>query len=320
MIKPLIVTLALFMFASVAAGQAEEASLSPAEMLAQARNMTTLQLFESGDTVATLVAAREAVQANVAQLGDGHEQTATARFNLAIVLSLTTAYEEAEQLHKQALAARRALPGGEEAVADSLLALGQMNRNRGHYADAEAQMLEALDLRMGLHAPKTFPVAQVHDELSRLYRVQDRFTEAEEHGLVALRTFEVNLGPSHPLVADRLRELALIHHNVRAYDKAESYYLRAYYIVEAAYGPEAVLTGRALGNLAALYRDKQDIERARTYYERSLTAKRAALGGTHPEVGVALRDLGRLELEAGDRATAEDLLNQAVTLLETALG
>ena len=62
------------MFASVAAGQAEEASLSPAEMLAQARNMTTLQLFESGDTVATLVAAREAVQANVAQLGDGHER------------------------------------------------------------------------------------------------------------------------------------------------------------------------------------------------------------------------------------------------------
>ena len=173
----------------------------------EARNRTTLELFETGDVEAALAAAREAVRANQQALGEGHEQTAAARFNLALILSLRGAYDEAEALHLKALAARRAMPNAGTAVADSLLALGQMNRNRGHYADAEAQMREALALRLTTAGAETAEAAQVHEELSRLYRVQDRFAEAEDHQLAALRVYEMFLGPSHPLVARRLSEL-----------------------------------------------------------------------------------------------------------------
>ncbi|MDP6951232.1 MAG: hypothetical protein QGF53_00585, partial [Alphaproteobacteria bacterium] len=89
MTKSIILALALFAVAAIGAGRAEDAAPSPAEMLAQARNMTTLQLFDTGDMEATLVAAREAARANADALGEGHEQTAAARFNLAMVLSLT---------------------------------------------------------------------------------------------------------------------------------------------------------------------------------------------------------------------------------------
>ena len=85
-------------------------------------------------------------------------------------------------------------------------------------------------------------------EVARLHRGRGRFSAAERHELGAWRVYGVLLGPSHRLVAGRLSELALIHHNARAYDKAESYYQRALAIHEAELGPDSVPVARALGN------------------------------------------------------------------------
>ena len=79
-----------------------------------------------------------------------HTDVATAANNLAACLRGTGAIEEAEALHREALAMRRSSGSDRVAVAESLNNLAGIHLARREYEEAAAMLQETLDLRMSV--------------------------------------------------------------------------------------------------------------------------------------------------------------------------
>ena len=135
---------------------------------------------------------------------------ATSLGNLAVLYQEQGRYDEAEALHKRALAIREK-------------ALGAGARARGH------------------HASRTWPSST---------GLQGRFDEAEPLYLRALEILEKSLGAEHPEVAVSLNNLAELYRAQGRFDEAAPLYERALAVAEAALGPDhpdvaLILTGMA---------------------------------------------------------------------------
>jgi len=152
------------------------------------------------------------------------EEEARKLYRQAVMQLQRSRYDEAAELHLQALALREStLPPGDLAIADSLMALGGLYRNRGWYVEAEPYLTRGLAIRDAALGPDHPAVAHGLMELARVYRTQDRFAEAEPLARRTLRIMERVHGPNDPRVAEVLNELALNFHNQRRYDEALPY-------------------------------------------------------------------------------------------------
>ena len=88
--------------------------------------------------------------------------------------------------------------------------------------------------------------------LADLYRILDRYEEAEPMFKRALAIFEKVLGREHRGVAMSLNGLAQLYVTTGHYEEAESMFKRAIAIFEEALGPGHLKTREALANLSAL--------------------------------------------------------------------
>ncbi|MBF0552746.1 MAG: toll/interleukin-1 receptor domain-containing protein, partial [Deltaproteobacteria bacterium] len=153
----------------------------------------------------------------------------------------------------------------------------------GKYAEAEAPLKDALDIRDQLLEPNYPKIADSLNDLAALYQAQGKYAQAEPLFQRALEIREEVLAPDHPDTATTLNNLAGLYSAEGKYDQAEPLYQRSLNIYAQALGPDHPDTATTLNNLAELYQAQGKYDEAEPLYLRALKIREDALGPDHPD-------------------------------------
>ncbi|MHC5113003.1 MAG: serine/threonine-protein kinase [Planctomycetota bacterium] len=243
-------------------------------------------------------------------LGVGvHTDVATAANNLAVALRALGRLEEAEDLHREALALRQAGTDG-PLVAESLNNLAGVVMSRGAYADAAELLAEALELRRENLGPDHPLVAQTINNLAVVLRRAGDLDAAEPHyreAIARLREVpsvdELALARTLTGHAEILRTRDRPDEARRALDEALA--------LQDRHGPHPSMATTLIA-LARLDQATGDVEAAEAHWRRAVALRRDAYPATHALIGRALVGYGSFLVEVGRPAEAEPLLREAI--------
>jgi tetratricopeptide (TPR) repeat protein len=148
-----------------------------------------------------------------------------------------------------------------------------------------------------------------------LLRATNRLSEAEPLFRRALAIAESWYGPDHPVVANRLNNLAGLLQATNRRSEAEPLYRRALAIDESSYGPDHPEVATGLNNLAELLRATNRLSEAEPLYRRALAIDESSYGPDHPDVARDLNNLALLLQATNRRSEAEPLMARGVRIL-----
>jgi tetratricopeptide (TPR) repeat protein len=121
-----------------------------------------------------------------------------------------------------------------------------------------------------------------------------KFSEALPLAQRAVETAEKALGPSHPIFAQSLFNLAEVYRGQARPTDAEQLHRRALAIREKVLGAKHVDVARSLNNLGGLYREENRFAEAEALIKRALTVREQVLRPDHPETAISLQNLAQL--------------------------
>ncbi|MGE4443248.1 MAG: tetratricopeptide repeat protein [Desulfomicrobium sp.] len=230
-------------------------------------------------------------------------------------------YNEAKELHLQALALREEVFGPNHKVTSiSLNNLALVYQYMGEYDKAEPLFKRVLAIREEFFGSEHLWTSTSLNNLALLYQAMGEYDKAEPLLQRALAIREKALGSEHPLTALSLNNLALLYQDIGEYDKAEPLCKRALAIREKALGSEHPSTATSLNNLALLYQCMGEYDKAESLCKRALAIQEKALGPEHPSTATSLNNLALLYQCMGEYDKAEPLLQRALTIREKTLG
>jgi len=228
---------------------------------------------------------------------------------------------DAEPLLDRALDRRRQLLGAEHPdVADGLVALGHLHRQRSELDAAEHLYADALALREKALGPADPKVAHALNNLARVNWNQGRYREAEPLYRRALAIWEGSLGPDHVDVAHGVNNLGLLCWTMGRYEEAEPLLGRALAIREHTLPPDHPEVAESLNNLGLLLLDQEQYERAEPRLRRSLAILEKAYGPDSVHVARNLNNIAILTARQDRFAEADVAYRRALSILERTLG
>ena len=143
------------------------------------------------------------------RLGQGDEDLARVRSNLAVTLGERGEYDEAESLHQQVLELRLRLFGEDDYdVARSLRSLGVLYYWQSDFERAEPLLRRALEIRRATYGNHDSRVASALSSLGRLLQAKGEFEAAEATLTEALAIRRQRLGDDHHHTALSRKDLA----------------------------------------------------------------------------------------------------------------
>jgi non-specific serine/threonine protein kinase/serine/threonine-protein kinase len=273
-----------------------------------ANTLLNLGLYELG-----VRAARQAVDARRAALGNDDLETLTSIDNLARLLLEHGQPDEAEPLAREALAGRRTRLGESDPdLLTSLSNLASVLNAQGKLDDAEALYREALArCRVGLGVQHRTTLASLNN-LAMLLQDRGDLSEAEPLYREALAGFRATRGDGDP---DTLQLMDNFGFLLQAQDKlaeAEPLYREALAGIRVKLGDEHPQTLAFINNLAGACYTEGKLVEAESLQREALAGRRAKLGDRHPATLESMNNLA-LVLEAqGKAAEAEPLYREVL--------
>jgi serine/threonine-protein kinase len=276
-----------------------------------------IDLFKVSDPMrapGTSATAREVLDAGAAkianELQDEPETRAALLSTLGVVYRNLGAYDKAQPLLEQALAARRQLFGEEHLdVARSLNELGVVLAQRGESAQAEKLFREALLVRQRL-APSSPDVAESLNDLANIMDEKGDVDGAERMYREALAIRRAG-GKESAEVADVLGNLATLQYERSQYAEAEKLFREVLALERRLVGADHPDIAVAMNNLAAVLQVEGHFDAAEALDRQTLALRRKTLGAAHPDVATSLYNLGVLLVDRGQYAEAEGLVREA---------
>jgi nephrocystin-3 len=291
--------------------------------------------------------------------GPDEPNTATNLHKFAEEFRKAGNYDEAELLHRQALAIReKALGHKHPDTARSIGHLANLLHDKAVYDEAEILYIKALSIYEKVFHEEHPEKAIILNNMADLYRCRgnrDDYNKAEyllrkvldirrkifglKHpdsiaaldNLAALltikgdydaliTTYENVLGLEHPYMVERLNYFAEKLREDGKYEGAEKLYRKALEITERVLGDEHPNTGACLNNLATLLYKTGDYAGAEPLYRKALDITENKMGKEHLDTGTALNNLALLLDKKGDYSEAEELYRRALDIREKWLG
>ena len=249
-----------------------------------------------------------------ATLGREHPETATALEDLAEAYRELARFDEAETLHREALALKRRTNAAPASLASSLSNLGLTLGERGRYADAEPLLREAIELWRAHDGPTALPLAVGLDNLASTLRQQGRLDDAVPVLERAIAIRRQRLGNGHPALAQVLGHLGQVFNVQGDLARAEPLLREALEIRQRAYGTDHPGTISALTSLASLLHDQGKLAAAEPLYRASLASAGKRLGSTHPDYAVQLDNLATLLEDWRRYGEAEALYRESLAI------
>jgi len=253
-----------------------------------------------GDLVRAEVSLKEALRIVSTEFGEGSEQAANARNNLAVLYKACGRFDEGLRLYQQALAVVE--QNGGDSLASSVIYhnIGGILHAKGDFAAAEPPGQRAWEISrrlLGEDDPRTLFDAVAY---AAILDGLQRYDESEAIYRRALAIFEHTFGPEHYEVASNLHNLAAVLCARGDLDQAEKLYRRALAIKEKLLGedsPDAALT---LNNLGALLKLAGRPDEAAGVLARSVAILEHRLAPDHPHLALARANLASV----GERGLA----------------
>jgi eukaryotic-like serine/threonine-protein kinase len=263
---------------------------------------------------------REILDQTAQRLNDLKAQPAVEadlRSTLGNIYSDLGEYTNAVAMHREALAIRKKLGGGEHAgVATSLNDLAETLYRQGKPPEAEGLHREALALRQKLFGSEHPYVAQSLNSLAEVLRRQGKanFPESERLHREALAIRRKLLGDGHPDTAQSLHNLGFLLNDQGKSSEAEEMLRAALAMRRKLLGPahpDIALTLDRLG--LALERGGKNAESEKVHRE-ALAMRRQLFGKEHPDVAHSLNNLGRALRNQRKYAEAEATYREALAM------
>ncbi len=231
-------------------------------------------------------------------------------------------FDRAEQHLEIALAAHRADPLAEAALAKDLSALGRVRLEQGRYAESEALSREAVAILRRTGTPKT--LAEALTQLGSAVRVRGdsaaMLDEARDLYEQALSIAEDLSAPDSELVANVLNEyggaLAALGDNAGA----ERHYRRALELHRGSFGDVDLRVAQDENDLAIVLARGDQREEAIDLTRHALASYAQILGREHPTTVAILNNLGSLLVRGPDLDEGEALLVEALEARRRLLG
>ncbi|MBI5434074.1 MAG: serine/threonine protein kinase [Planctomycetes bacterium] len=255
----------------------------------------------------------EALRINRAAGPNRHAEVDSVANDLAACLRNLGRAEEAEALHREALALRRADGDGSLPVAESLNNLAIVHQGRGELDLAITELREALAIRgeiFGDEHPLTLQT------LSNLAAILWRKGEHDEARLAMRRAetgYRALSGDGEEGLGSVLSSLATMHLAVNDLAAAEPALEQALALQTKRLGPEHPEVALTLSKLAALYRAEKRDDQARACWEEVLRIRRGP--GIPPSMlADGLHGFGVFLSEVGECERAIPLFEEALAL------
>ncbi len=240
--------------------------------------------------------------------------------NLGAVYQSQGKFTDAEKVRKHVLVVYEGLRGPDHPeVADATGKLANLYQVMGRYAEAEPLFRRTLAIQ---EKPGTDQLAasRTYNNLGIMQIATGRHSDAEVSFKRALTIQEQVLGPSHPMVAEVLQNLAAVLKAQCRYDDAANLAQRSLSIREKVLGRDHPDVASLLNNLANIYVLQKKFAEAAPLYQRALALQERALGGEHPNVSYTLHNLGYASEAQKRDDEAEGYYRRTVAIREKVFG
>jgi serine/threonine protein kinase/tetratricopeptide (TPR) repeat protein len=252
--------------------------------------------------------------------GPEHTDTANSMEALAEAYRELARFDEAEALHREALAVKRRVGSPPAAIAASLNDLGLTLSERGRSADAEPLLRDAVATWRSLGPDGSAEVAIGLNNLAQTLRQQGRLDDAVGALDEAIAIRRQRYGNDHPLLAHVLGHLGQVRNAQGDLTRAEPLLREALAIRRKTYGDDHPDTASAFNNLASLLHDAGDFAGAEPFYRLALAATEKRLGPRHPDYAVQVNNLASLLEDWGRLTDAEPLFQTSLEVRRAAFG
>ncbi|CAK9053790.1 unnamed protein product [Durusdinium trenchii] len=202
----------------------------------------------------------------------------------------------------------------DEYALSALHRLGQVLRNRGELAEAEAVWRRVLEAREAKWGAKDEETLVTFNNLAAVLYHQGKYEEAEPLYRRALE------GSVVPEVFTQLNNLAFLLHEQGKYEESEALCRRALEGREAYFGARHPLTLMSTTNLGALLCDQGKLDESEVLLHRAVEGEEAQQGSHHPETLRSVFRLARLRVAQGRLEEGEVHFRRAMEGFETQLG
>jgi len=236
---------------------------------------------------------------------------ARAQQNLGELDQAAATYGRALELRQEAWI-RQGNDEHRAALAAALDGLGQAERLRGKFQEAEQLSRQALELRRLLPASDVEELAENLDNLAEALHELGRLDEAEAPYLEALALRRQSFGEKDLRVAESLDHFALLERNRGRYLRSLELYGQALVIREALLPLDHRDIAQTRHVMGMIQHDLGHLDSALSSLETALAAIRRTYQPPHPELALCLNDLGVLEAELGRFEAAEGHLREAL--------
>ncbi len=257
------------------------------------------------------------------ELAQQPEVEAELRYTLGEVYWEIGDLENAEAMHRQALAIRlKVLGPNDPQVTQSMRSLSHVLWRRGNLAEAESLARAGIALQRRLYGNTNLELARSLEDLSAILNTENHSAATEAALREAVSTKESVLGGTNLEVADSLDDLSQWLFS-RRYKREEAGTLarQAIAIRRQLLGADNLLVTVALLKLQATEYDvqgKSGDEEATLY--KLVAAQRQLYGAAHPNLAQSLNSLASVLRNEGKLAEAEPIRREALAMQSRLLG
>ncbi|MGI8770974.1 MAG: tetratricopeptide repeat protein [Acidobacteriaceae bacterium] len=212
--------------------------------------------------------------------------------NLGLLLNKVGQSAQAEPLLQQALQINeRLVPKDPGKVALNLGNLALVHETEFRYSQAGPEYRAALELSISIPGGENITTIHISMTYATLLQREGDFIAAAALLKKALRFWETNVGPTHPLVANVLSNLAMSLVAEGHLDEAEGMLDRAMSILIQNFGPVHQSIASVLENLAAIEGMRGNPVIAGPLFAEAYEMSRATLGPSAEQTRLAFRSL-----------------------------
>jgi len=267
------------------------------------------------------VLLEEAIELRSEHLGETSAQVGHSTVSLGWVAFSTGAFDEALGLFERAAIIYEESLGPEHRfVATSLGNAGNVYWRTGKYDEAREAFDRSLEILAAIGMENdpivvntTWPQAIMLMDLGRHLEAQPLLEDA-------LRLFEQQFGPDHPVVAGLCGALGRCYSETLRLGEARQYSQRALDIIQNTLGTEHPNLVWPLTNLADISHRQGDDEASDEGFQRALRIAELSFGKDHPDLAWVLNPYSQTRLALGDAAGAKKMVDRALYLIETNFG
>ncbi len=267
------------------------------------------------------ITARELLDKGAASIQD--DRTMDPEVKASLLDTMGDAYSSlgffkaSQPLLQAALATRtRLFRAQSKPVAQTLLGLGLLARNRGNLQQAKSDFSRSLATFQKAEGARNDDVAQALNDLGTTYVLLNQLGPARSYLTRALAVRTAVSGPkSAKLIAIRTN-LADIAYASKDYAAAADQFRHELALAKTIYGPTHPFISGITSNLGSALFQENKFRQAESYYAQALALDRKLLGSHHPDIASDLANIAETLDAEGNLSGAANDYAQALAILQ----